>query len=165
MGSMTVRCMKERAVSSPGIEIESREHGFKAVGEQHGLAAAAVAFLPAAKAQMIAQMQRLRDIAKMPAADQRGTQPSEVAFLKIGKRFVERLRDEQAEYGIAQKLELLVVGRSPLGRPGACSKASELCVTACSSNARSRKRCFRVRSSVSSVRWPMGSSGLPWLQA
>ena len=78
-----------------GIEIERGEHGLKAVGEQHGLVAAAVALLAAAEAEVVAEMQRLRHIAEMPAADQRGAQPGEVAFLKIGKRFVQRLRDER----------------------------------------------------------------------
>jgi hypothetical protein len=38
---------------------------------------------------VIAQMQRVRNIAEMPAADQRRAQPGEIAFREIGKGFVE----------------------------------------------------------------------------
>ena len=87
-------------------------HGFEAVGEQHRLAATAVALLSAAEAEMVTEMERLCDIAEMPAADQRGTQTGEIAFLKIGKGFVERLRDDETEDCVAEELELFVVVRA-----------------------------------------------------
>jgi len=94
------------------IEIECSDHGFKAVGEQHRFTATAVALFSAAEAEMVTEMDRLCDIAKMPAADQRGTQTGEIAFLKIGKGFVERLRDDETEDCVAEELELFVVVRA-----------------------------------------------------
>ena len=64
-----------------GIQIERRDMASKLLASRTVLRAAAVAFLAAAQAEVVAQMQRLCHIAEMPAADQRGAQPGEIAFL------------------------------------------------------------------------------------
>ena len=105
------------------VEIDGGDHGFEGVGEDGGLAAAAVAILTAAEAKEAAELEAACDAGEVIAADDGGAEAGEVAFLGGGELAQEGLGGGEAEDGITEEFELLVVdeaggGRGFFGRNG-----------------------------------------------
>ena len=65
--------------------------------------------LSPAKQKHRAELNALRHLGQMPAADQRGAQPGQVALPQRGKPPVESFGDNQAKHRVAQKLQPLVI--------------------------------------------------------
>ena len=92
------------------VEIEGGDDGFKGVGEKCGLPAAAALFFAAAEAEERAEVDASGDLAEMTAADERGAETSQFALAGGGEAAEERFGDDEAENGVADELELFVVG-------------------------------------------------------
>jgi hypothetical protein len=92
------------------VEVESSDDGFERVGKKSRLSAAAALFFPAAKKKERAEIDASCDFAEMVAADERGTEASEFTFARGWKSAEERLGDGEAKDGVADELELFVVG-------------------------------------------------------
>ena len=92
------------------VEVEGGDDGFEGVGEQGGLLAAAALLFSAAEAEVSAEVDAGGDFAEMTAADEGGAEAGELAFARGGEAVEEGFGDGQAEDGVAEELELLVVG-------------------------------------------------------
>ena len=92
------------------IQVEGGEDGLDGIGEQSGFAAASGFLLAAAEAEIAAQLQQMGAVEEVIGIDEVGAQFGELAFL-VGREALEKLlAGDQLQHGIAEKLELLVVG-------------------------------------------------------
>ena len=94
----------------PGVEIDGRDDRLAGVGEQRRLATPAGLLLAAAEQQVLAETERLAQARQPPGRDQRGADLRLRAFVQVGILAVERFGDDQADDGVAEELERLVVG-------------------------------------------------------
>jgi hypothetical protein len=92
------------------VEIEGGDDGFEGVGEESGLATAAAGVLSATEAKEGAEADAGGDGGEVTAADERGAETGELTFAGVGEAAEECFGDEQPEDGVADELELLVVG-------------------------------------------------------
>jgi hypothetical protein len=92
------------------VEIEGGDDGLEGIGEEGGLAAAAAGVLSAAEAQEGAEADAGGDRGEVTAADERGAETGELTFAGVGEAEEESFGDEEPEDGVADELELLVVG-------------------------------------------------------
>ena len=104
------RSMKAAAVAQAGVEVEGGDDGLEGVREQGGFGAAAAALLALAEAEAGAEVEAEGHLAEVAAADDGGAEAGELALAGVGEAAVEGLGDDQAEDGVAEELELLVVG-------------------------------------------------------
>ena len=105
------------------IEIERGHDGFNAVGEQSVFFAASAALFSAAEEHVRAEVEARGYLTEMFAADQLGAQTSERPFVQLGIATAEILSDEEADDGVAEKFELLIVGAGIIG--SGCFRFSE----------------------------------------
>ena len=96
----------------PAIEVERGQQGFHGVREQRGFAPSSGFLLAAPQPEIAAQLQLLGAVYEVLRIDQMGAQLGELALLIGGEALVQLLARDQLKHGIAQKLHLLVVGRS-----------------------------------------------------
>jgi hypothetical protein len=92
------------------VEVECGDDGFKCVGEECRLSAAAALLFTAAEAEERAEIDAGGDFAKMAAADEGGAEARELALARTGETTEERFGDGEAEDGVADELKLFVVG-------------------------------------------------------
>ena len=92
------------------VEIEGGDDGFEGVGEEGGLSAAAAVFFAAAEAEERAEVDAGGDFAEVAAADEGGAKPGEFALAGAGEAPEEGFGDSEAEDGVADELELFVIG-------------------------------------------------------
>ena len=92
------------------IEVEGGDDGFEGVGEQGGLAAAAALFFAATEAEERAEVDAGGDLAEVAAADEGGAETGQFALAGGGEATEEGFGDDEAEDGVADELELFVVG-------------------------------------------------------
>ncbi len=92
------------------VEIEGGDDGFKGVGEKRGLSAAAALFFAAAEAEERAEVDAGGDLAEVAAADERGAEASQFALAGSREAAEEGFGNDEAKDGVADELELFVVG-------------------------------------------------------
>jgi hypothetical protein len=92
------------------VEIESGDDGFESVGEDRGFFAAAALLFSAAEEEMGAEVDAGGDVCQVAAADEGGAETGEFALAGVWEAAEESFGDGEAEDGVSDKLELLVVG-------------------------------------------------------
>ncbi len=92
-----------------GVEVEGRYEGFDDVGEEGGVGAGVIVLRGVAEKEVGAELEAGADLAEMPAADYGGAEAGERTFAMRGEASVEGLGSEEAEDGVADELELLVI--------------------------------------------------------
>jgi len=92
------------------IEIEGGDDGFEGIGEQGWLFAAATLLFSAAEEKEVSQADAGGYMAEVVAADERGAETGELSFSGGGEATEERFGDGETEDGVADELQLLVVG-------------------------------------------------------
>ena len=93
----------------PAGQVDRADHRLHGVREDRGLVPAAGALLAAPEQQVVAQAERACDVGQRPHVDHGGPQLGELALRELRVRGVQRVRDHQAEHGVAEELEPLVV--------------------------------------------------------
>jgi hypothetical protein len=92
------------------IEVEGGDDGFEGVGKKGGLPAATALFFAATETEERAEIDAGGDLAEVAAADEGGTKTGQFALTGGGEAMEERFGDDEAENGVADELELFVVG-------------------------------------------------------
>ena len=95
------------------IDVERGDHSLEGVCEQSRLATTTTAlFSAAAESQVGSKIHAGCNGGEVLSTHQGGAQAGEISFTRGGEVGEERLGDDQAEHGVSQKLELLIVGRT-----------------------------------------------------
>ncbi len=92
------------------VEIEGGDDGFERIGEERGLAAASAGFFTAAETDVVAEADSGGDVAEVAGGDYGGAEAGELAFAEVREALEEGFGGEEAEDGVADEFELLVVG-------------------------------------------------------
>jgi len=92
------------------VEVEGGDDGFECVGEDGGLATAFAVLFAAAEQDVVAEADAESDVAEVTTADDGGAEAGEFALAGVGKALEEGFGGEEAEDGVADELELLVIG-------------------------------------------------------
>jgi hypothetical protein len=92
------------------VEVEGGDDGFEGVGEDGGFAAASAVLLTTAEADVVAEADAEGDVAEVTAADDGSAEAGEFTLTRVREALEEGFGGEEAEDGVADKLELLVVG-------------------------------------------------------
>jgi hypothetical protein len=98
------------------VQVEGGDNGFYGVGKEGWLAAASTGLFAAAEADVVAEADPGGDVAEVAGGDDGGAEPGELAFAEPGEALEEGFCGEQTEDGIADELELLVVGTGVMER-------------------------------------------------
>ena len=91
------------------IQIQSGNDGLKGIGHHAGAGAAAAALLAAAQAQVLAQVDLLRELEQRPLADEAGPDAGQIALGAVGVGMEQIIRRDDLQHAVAQKLQPLVV--------------------------------------------------------
>ncbi len=94
------------------IEKKRAHHSFHGIREHGASAAQAAALFAAAQTQMLAQVDFLRHLRHVLAADQPGTNARQFAFAPLRMQGEERLGHHKTQHRVAEIFEALIVGRS-----------------------------------------------------
>ena len=100
------------------VEVKSSDDGFESVGEQRGLLTTAALLFAAAEAKHGSEADAFGDVAEVTAADERGTEAGKFALACVWESAVEAVGDRETEDGVADELQLLVVGGGSRGSVG-----------------------------------------------
>ena len=92
------------------IEIDGGDDGLCGVGQQGGLVAAPVLLGAFAEEEKLGEAEGFAEACHALAADQSGAHTGEFAFGAVRELAVEGFGDDEAEDGVAEEFELLVVG-------------------------------------------------------
>lgn len=92
----------------PAIEIKGGDHGLAAVGQQTGIAGAAGSLLAPGDLNERTQINLLRHVSQGIAADQKRVPTGKGSFIFAGIGLVEKLRNNEPEHAIAEKLQALI---------------------------------------------------------
>jgi hypothetical protein len=92
------------------VKIERGDDGFEGVSEQGWLLAAATLLFSATEEKEVSQADAGGHIAEVVAADERGAEAGEFSFSGGREATEERFGDGETEDGVADELQLLVVG-------------------------------------------------------
>lgn len=94
----------------PAILEESRSgQGFKRIGQDGVAAVASCLELARPELQAFAQLQSPRDIRQSAFADEVSAHARQAPLVKLRKTLVQQFRDDQADHGITEELQALVV--------------------------------------------------------
>ena len=91
------------------VKVESSHHGFNAVGEECAVTAAPAAFFAASEQHVVAKFEPRGYEAQMVAADQFGTEAGKRTFAKVRVSMAQIFSDQEADDGVAEELQLLVI--------------------------------------------------------
>ena len=106
----------ERAnLLDPAVEIDRRDKGLVAVGEQRLFAPAAGLFLAAPEQQVIAEVQPLRLARERRGRHEHGLCFRLLPFVVLGELAKQHVRDDESEHRIAEEFERLVVDDAAAG--------------------------------------------------
>ena len=104
-----------RAGIESAVEIDRRDQRFAGVGQQRLLAAAAGLLFAAAENHVLAEPELLRHFRERRGRDQVGLDLRLLPFVVGRERAEQRFGDDQAEHGVAEELQRLVVGHAAAG--------------------------------------------------
>ena len=96
------------------IEKQRAHHSFHGIRKHGALAAQAAALFAAAQTQMLAQANRLGHLRHVLAADQPGANAGQFAFAPLRMQSEQRLGHHQAQHGVAEKFQALIVGTAQI---------------------------------------------------
>ena len=110
------------------IEIECRQDSFQCVDLQARLVAATAFFFAAAETHVMSDLQLLGYAQQMPLSYKMSAKLRKLPFLEFRKAMEQRLTGDQAEHGISEKLEHLVIAvrRTAARRTAACAQRLHL---------------------------------------
>ena len=91
------------------VQIQRRDDGLKRIGNDAGAGAAAAALLAAAKAQVLAEVDLLRELKQRPLADEAGPDAGQIALRPVGVGVEQIVCRHDLQHAVAQKLQPLVV--------------------------------------------------------
>ena len=100
------------------VEVEGGDDGFERVGEDGGFAASSAVLFATAEEDVVAEADAEGDVAEVTAADDGGAEAGELALAGVGEALEEGFGGEEAEDGVADEFELLVVGAGVGGGAG-----------------------------------------------
>jgi hypothetical protein len=92
------------------VEVEGGDDGLECVGEDGGLAAATALLFSAAEEDVVAETDAEGDVPQVAAADEGGSEAGEFTLTGGGEALEEGFGGEEAKDGVADELQLLVIG-------------------------------------------------------
>ena len=98
-----------RAASDPAVQVNSRDDRFERVHQQGFLGTAAAHLLAASEIEETAEIDPPRHAVQMGGTHQVSLLARELAFGRFGEAPHQGLRDQKAQDGIAQELQLFVI--------------------------------------------------------
>ena len=91
------------------VQIQGGNNGLEGVRHHTGTGAAAAALLAAAKAQVLAEVDLLRELKQRPLADEAGPDAGQIALRPVGVGVEQVVCGYDLQHAVAQKLQPLVV--------------------------------------------------------
>ena len=102
-------CTSDARGLEAAVEERRADQRLERVGEDRGAQRAAAARLAFAEAKQLRQAELERGAVQAVLADEVGAHARQVAFVGVAEAIEQQARDDEAEHGVAEKFEPLVV--------------------------------------------------------